>query len=69
MQSSLIIVLLASTAYALDNGVGLVPAAGWSSWNTFGGAVTAAAVKGMADVMVEKGLGKQAQSNKSVATH
>lgn len=46
---------LASSAGALDNGVGLVPAAGWSSWNVFGGGVTAEAVMGMADVMVEKG--------------
>jgi alpha-galactosidase len=43
---------------ALDNGVGLVPAAGWSSWNTFGGGVTADAVMSMADIMVEKGLDK-----------
>jgi hypothetical protein len=33
-------------------------AAGWSSWNVFGGGVTAEAVMGMADVMVEKGLDK-----------
>ena len=46
---------LAASAGALDNGVGLVPAAGWSSWNVFGGGVTAEAVMGMADVMVEKG--------------
>lgn len=32
--------------------------AGWSSWNVFGGGVTAEAVMGMADVMVEKGLDK-----------
>ena len=43
---------------ALDNGVGLTPAAGWSSWNVFAGGVTAADVMGMADVMVEHGLDK-----------
>jgi hypothetical protein len=43
---------------ALDNGVGLTPAAGWSSWNVFAGDVTAEAVMGVADVMVEKGLDK-----------
>ena len=35
-----------------------MPAAGWSSWNVFGGDVTASAVMGMAEVMVEKGLDK-----------
>ena len=28
--------LSASTAHALDNGVGRTPPMGWNSWNTFG---------------------------------
>ena len=49
----------APIACALDNGVGLVPAAGWSSWNVFGAGVTAADVMGMADAMVARGLDLQ----------
>jgi alpha-galactosidase len=58
LSVTLALLLLPPAAVALDNGVGLVPAAGWSSWNVFGGGVTAEAVMGMADVMVAKGLDK-----------
>jgi alpha-galactosidase len=36
----------------------VLSAGGWSSWNVFGGGVTAKAVMEMAEVMVEKGLDK-----------
>ena len=53
-----VLVLPIPGTVAFDNGVGLVPAAGCSSWNVFAGGVTAADAMGMADVMVEKGLDK-----------
>ena len=37
-------VAYAASTTALDNGVGLIPAAGWSSWNVFAGRVSADAV-------------------------
>ena len=58
---ALLLLLAPRAATALDNGVGLTPAAGWSSWNVFGGGVTGEAVMGMADVMVAKGLDKLGQ--------
>ena len=57
LRSGLVLLGL-SCARGLDNGVGLVPASGWSSWNVFASAVTAADVMSMADVLVEKGLDK-----------
>ena len=57
-QLGLLLAAAAPPSAALDNGVGLTPAAGWSSWNVFAGGVTAADVMGMADVMVEHGLDK-----------
>ena len=40
----------------LDNGVGLTPAMGWSTWNTFGGSVSDALLRQSADAMVASGL-------------
>lgn len=40
----------------LDNGVGLTPAMGWSTWNTFQGKVSDALLRQSADAMVSSGL-------------
>jgi alpha-galactosidase len=50
------LVAFASCALALDNGVGRTPALGWSSWNTFGPAVSDALIRETADAMAANGL-------------
>ena len=39
-----------------DNGLARTPPMGWNSWNKFAGKVDDAAVRGMADAMVESGM-------------
>ena len=43
-------------ALALNNGMGLTPAMGWSSWNRFQGAVSDALLRESADGLVSSGL-------------
>ena len=45
-------------AAALDNGAGVTPALGWSSWNAFGNHVSEALILATADALVETGLSK-----------
>jgi alpha-galactosidase len=40
---------IASTAFALDNGLGLVPQMGWNTWNKFGCDISEDLVKGAVD--------------------
>ncbi|KAJ3201085.1 hypothetical protein HDU67_001555, partial [Dinochytrium kinnereticum] len=49
--------LIGSTS-ALDNGVGLKPAMGWSSWNLYACKIDENLIKRMADAMVSSGLSK-----------
>jgi hypothetical protein len=53
---ALVFIALAATSAALDNGAGLLPALGWSTWNTFGGNVNDALLRESADTMVSSGL-------------
>jgi hypothetical protein len=48
--------VLIGTADGLDNGLGLTPQMGWSSWNAIGSTVSAQYVKQVADYMVSSGL-------------
>jgi alpha-galactosidase len=48
--------LLASPAGALQNGLARSPPMGWNSYNKFGGKVTEAQVKAIADAFVSEGL-------------
>lgn len=50
------LLLLASAAVALDNGVGRLPALGWSSWNTFRCELSEALILEVADALVSSGL-------------
>jgi alpha-galactosidase len=50
------LLLLASAAVALDNGVGRLPAMGWSSWNTFRCDLSEALILEVADALVSSGL-------------
>ena len=51
-------VCLSATPFslALDNGLALAPAMGFSTWNTFGGAVSDALLRQTADAMASNGL-------------
>ena len=42
--------------YALDNGLGLTPQMGYSSWNDCGSVVTEAHIKATANYMISSGL-------------
>ncbi|KAI8849494.1 glycoside hydrolase superfamily [Chytridium lagenaria] len=48
--------LVATAVHALDNGVGLKPAMGWSSWNLYACKIDENLIKRMADAMVSTGL-------------
>lgn len=50
------IVALFGVSTCLDNGLGLTPAMGWSTWNTFGGHVSDDLLRQSADAMVNNGL-------------
>ena len=46
--------LLAGSASAIDNGIGLLPPMGWRSWNCYGAAVTQDLMQGVMDKMAER---------------
>ncbi|MEN3335156.1 MAG: alpha-galactosidase [Blastocatellia bacterium] len=48
--------LLASGAYALDNGLAKTPPMGWNSWNKFGCDVSEKLIKEMVDALVSSGM-------------
>jgi hypothetical protein len=48
--------VVAGTAHAADNGVGLTPALGWSSWSFVRHSPTAATIDAQADAMRDSGL-------------
>lgn len=48
--------LLATTSFALDNGLGLKPQMGWNSWNTFKCEVSQDLMHTMADKIISLGL-------------
>ena len=50
------VVLPASPAAALDNGVARTPPMGWNSWNTFGCNINETLIRQTADAMVSSGL-------------
>ncbi|RSM38659.1 alpha-galactosidase [Actinoplanes sp. ATCC 53533] len=50
------VILPASGAQALENGVARTPPMGWNSWNTFGCNINEALIRGMADAMVSSGM-------------
>jgi alpha-galactosidase len=50
------VILPASGARALENGVARTPPMGWNSWNTFGCNINEALIRGMADAMVSSGM-------------
>lgn len=61
MDKSLSLLLLSltiSTVAALDNGVGLTPAMGWSTWNKYGCSISSDVIKLNVDKIVELGLDK-----------
>ena len=47
---------LASTVFALDNGMALKPPMGWNSWNVFRQNINEENIKAIADQMVSTGL-------------
>ena len=55
-RAALAAALSAGAARALDNGVGRLPALGFSTWNTFGGTVSDALLRETADAMASNGL-------------
>jgi len=55
-QMFLVLFLIVLPVYSLDNGVGLTPALGWSTWNTFQGSVSDSLLRESADAMVSSGL-------------
>jgi len=50
------VVLPASGAQALENGVARTPPMGWNSWNTFGCNINESLIRGMADAIVNSGM-------------
>ena len=52
----LMLIFMASTAIALDNGLALTPPMGWNSWNKFGCDVSETLIREMADAMVDSGM-------------
>jgi alpha-galactosidase len=58
MNRALLPLALGLSVSALDNGVGLVPALGWSTWNRFGFAINETLVHEMADAIVATGLAR-----------
>ena len=53
-----LLLFLASTSFALDNGLALTPQMGWNSWNYFNCNINATVFKDAADAMVSTGLSK-----------
>lgn len=52
------LLLLASGAIALDNGVGRTPQMGWNSWNKFACNISESLIRQTADKIVQLGLNK-----------
>jgi alpha-galactosidase len=52
----LLLLAFGQAGFALHNGIPLVPAMGWSSWNTFRCDISSALVLDVADAMVSSGL-------------
>ncbi len=46
----------AAAVLALDNGLGLVPPRGFSSWNAFSSNVTSAKMRNITRIVIESGL-------------
>jgi alpha-galactosidase len=51
-----LVLLLGSAAFALDNGLALTPPMGWNSWNKFACNVSEDLIKGAADALVSSGM-------------
>ena len=52
------IISLTLTVSALDNGVGLLPPLGWSTWNRFGFAINETLIHEVADALLATGLAR-----------
>jgi alpha-galactosidase len=52
----LILAVMSSNIFALDNGLALTPPMGWNSWNKFECDVSESLIKEMADVLVTSGM-------------
>lgn len=53
-----VFLLLSSSTYALDNGLGRSPQMGWNTWNKFGCKINENLIKETADYIVKLGLDK-----------
>ncbi|KAL6751317.1 glycoside hydrolase superfamily [Haematococcus lacustris] len=51
-----VLLVFANVSHGLDNGVGLVPAMGWNSWNYFRCQINETLIREVADAMVSSGL-------------
>ncbi|KAK4699774.1 alpha-galactosidase, partial [Phenoliferia sp. Uapishka_3] len=60
MRTSTTLALLSAIGFtaAKDNGVGVLPALGWNTWNTFSSSIDAALIIESAQAMVDSGLSK-----------
>ena len=58
MKVQIVLLLLAVTSLASDNGLGLKPQMGWNSWNAYACDVNETSVMEAADALVAKGLDK-----------
>jgi len=56
MAFALILVHLLGDSFGLDNGLGLTPQMGWSTWNHFGCEIDEQVIKDSADEIVNQGL-------------
>jgi alpha-galactosidase len=52
----LVLAVMSSNVYALDNGLALTPPMGWNSWNKFECNVSESLIKEMADALVTSGM-------------
>lgn len=57
-MSGAVLLLLFSSAMALNNGLGKTPQMGWNTWNKFGCSITDKLIRDSADKIVELGLDK-----------
>ncbi|GFH19829.1 melibiase, partial [Haematococcus lacustris] len=56
LTSISVLLVFANVSHGLDNGVGLVPAMGWNSWNYFRCQINETLIREVADAMVSSGL-------------
>jgi alpha-galactosidase len=47
-----LLIFCSTTAFSLDNGLGLTPQMGWNSWNHFGCKINEALIRKTADLLV-----------------